>query len=93
MIEPMGMYRPIDRSIRMKTIWHRTVGSAFWQNAAKIIATSELEQQELIEDGVSQKRIAMRYNGISSDLTRTASARGGFRSKWGVPQTSRLSFS
>jgi glycosyltransferase involved in cell wall biosynthesis len=84
-IEPMGMHRPIDRSIRMKTIWHRTVGSAFWQAAAKIIATSELEEQELMEDGVPQERIAMRYNGISSDLTTTALARGEFRSRWGLP--------
>ena len=83
-IEPMGMYRPIDRSIRMKDIWHRTVGDAFWQNAAKVIATSDLEEQELMEDGVPQKKIAMRYNGINSDLTTTAPARGGFRSKWGM---------
>ena len=54
-IEPMGMYRPIDRSIHLKTIWHRTVGGAFWLNASKIIATSELEQQELAEDGVPLK--------------------------------------
>ena len=83
-IEPMGMYRPIDRSIRMKNIWHRTVGDAFWQNAAKVIATSELEEQELMEDGVPQKKIVMRYNGINSDPTMTAPARGGFRSKWGM---------
>ena len=83
-IEPMGMYRPIDRSIRMKNIWHRTVGDAFWQNAAKVIATSELEEQELMEDGVPQKKIVMRYNGINADLTMTAPARGGFRSKWGM---------
>lgn len=83
-IEPMGMYRPIDRSIGMKNIWHRTVGDAFWQNAAKVIATSELEEQELIEDGVPQKKIVMRYNGINTDLTRTAPARGGFRSEWGM---------
>jgi len=84
-IEPMGMHRPIDRSILMKTFWHRTVGSAFWQEAARIFATSELEEQELMEDGVAQNRIAMRYNGVSSDLSTTAWARGEFRSKWGLP--------
>ena len=89
-IEPMGMYRPIDRSIRMKNIWHRTVGDAFWQNAAKVIATSELEEQELMEDGVPQKLIAMRYNGINADLTTTAPARGGFRSKWGMARDEPL---
>jgi glycosyltransferase involved in cell wall biosynthesis len=83
-IEPMGMYRPIDRSISIKNIWHRTVGAALWRNAAMVIATSELEEQELIEDGVLRDKISMRYNGISGDLTSTAPARGGFRSKWGV---------
>ncbi|MFZ3332655.1 MAG: glycosyltransferase, partial [Candidatus Acidiferrales bacterium] len=83
-IEPMGMYRPIDRSIRMKKIWHRTVGRGFWRNAAKIIATSELEQQELEEDGAAQEKIAIRYNGIGSDMSAKAALRGGFRSKWGI---------
>ncbi|MGC1967555.1 MAG: glycosyltransferase [Candidatus Acidiferrales bacterium] len=81
-IEPMGMYRPIDRAIRMKKIWHRTVGGAFWRNAAKIIATSELEQQELEEDGVAQAKIAIRYNGI--DLSAKNTPRGEFRLKWGI---------
>lgn len=88
-IEPMGMYRPIDRSIGLKKIWHRTVGRAFWQNAAKVIATSELEEQELLEDGVPEKKLAMRYNGISGDLA-TAQPRGGFRSKWGIAKDEPL---
>ena len=83
-IEPMGMYRPIDRSIGIKNIWHRTVGAALWRNAAMVIATSELEEQDLIEDGVPRGKISVRYNGISADLTATAPARGGFRSKWGM---------
>jgi glycosyltransferase involved in cell wall biosynthesis len=83
-IEPMGMYRPIDRSIRMKKIWHRTVGGVFWLNASKIIATSELEQQELAEDGVPLEKIAMRYNGIDADLSAHDTARGKFRSKWNI---------
>jgi glycosyltransferase involved in cell wall biosynthesis len=83
-IEPMGMYRPIDRNIHMKEVWHYTVGRKFWQHAAQIIATSELEQQELVQDGVPQKRIAMRYNGIDSEPNRSVPARGGFRSKWGI---------
>src|ERR1700729_3579157 len=45
LIEPMGMYRPIDRSIRMKRLWHHSIGDAFWHHACKIVATSELEQQ------------------------------------------------
>jgi glycosyltransferase involved in cell wall biosynthesis len=83
-IEPMGMYRPIDRSIRMKRIWHRTAGGVFWRKAAKIIATSELEQMELMEDGVAQEQISMRYNGVDSDLTAHGPPYGEFRSKYGL---------
>ena len=36
MIEPMGMYRPIDRNIAMKKIWHRTIGGEFWRKAARV---------------------------------------------------------
>ena len=34
-VEPMGMYRPIDRSLRFKRLWHGTMGKAFLQNAAR----------------------------------------------------------
>jgi glycosyltransferase involved in cell wall biosynthesis len=83
-IEPMGMYRPIDRNIRMKHLWHRSVGNRFWNDATQIVATSELEQQELLEDGVPGGKLVMRYNGV--DMTSSsAPPRGAFRSKWGIP--------
>jgi glycosyltransferase involved in cell wall biosynthesis len=80
-IEPMGMYRAIDRSFRLKGVWHRTMGRPFWQNSAKIIATSEMEQEELLEDGVPQTKLIVRYNGIESQA-QTAST--GFRAKWSI---------
>jgi glycosyltransferase involved in cell wall biosynthesis len=89
-IEPIGMHRPIDRNIGMKNAWIRTVGRAFWRNAAMIIATSELEEQELMDDGVARNKIAMRYNGIGGDLTVNTPGRGGFRSRWGVSQDEPL---
>ena len=30
-IEPMGMNRPIERSIRLKQLWHRSIGDALHQ--------------------------------------------------------------
>jgi glycosyltransferase involved in cell wall biosynthesis len=89
-IEPMGMHRPMDRNIGMKSAWMRTAGSAFWRNAAMIVATSELEEQELMDDGVPKNKIAMRYNGIGDDLRANAPARGEFRSKWGVSRDEPL---
>jgi glycosyltransferase involved in cell wall biosynthesis len=90
-IEPMGMYRPIDRSFRLKRFWHRSLGEPFWQNASQIIATSEMEQQELLEDGVPAQKLAVRFNGIDSDSGASLPARGSFRAKWslspGIPLT------
>ena len=83
-IEPMGMYRPIDRSFRLKLLWRGSIGKAFWHGAAQIIATSEMEQQELIEDGVPAAKIVVRYNGIDPDAYASLPRRGGFRAKWRV---------
>jgi glycosyltransferase involved in cell wall biosynthesis len=84
-IEPMGMYRPIDRGFQLKMLWRSTVGHAFWSNAAQIIATSEMEEGELLEDGVSREKLAVRYNGIDIPSREKAAPRGSFRLKWRIP--------
>lgn len=89
-IEPMGMNRPIERNIPLKRLWHRTVGGAFWQNAAKIVATSELEQRELIEDRVSPQKVVVRHNGVELASDRAKFRRGSFRTQHGVPMNEPL---
>ena len=84
MIEPMGMYRPIDRSFRLKRLWHASLGDSFWRHAARIVATSEMERQELLGDGVPEEKVIVRYNGIDLDGSRANAAQGGFRAKWGI---------
>ena len=85
LIEPMGMYRPIDRSFRMKRYWHKSLGEIYWRDAAQIVATSEMEQQELVEDGVPGEKIVIRYNGIDRCESADRPQRGAFRAKWGIP--------
>jgi glycosyltransferase involved in cell wall biosynthesis len=84
-IEPMGMYRPIDRSFRMKRLWHWGLGDVYWRNAAQIVATSEMEQEELVEDGVPAEKVVIRYNGIDGRTSVRQSPLGAFRAKWGIP--------
>lgn len=84
-IEPMGMYRPIDRGFMLKRLWHRTMGTAFWQNASQIVATSEMEQEELLADGVPAEKLVVRYNGVPAAAQSPDPVRGTFRSKWGIP--------
>jgi glycosyltransferase involved in cell wall biosynthesis len=83
-IEPMGMNRPIDRNIQMKRLWHRFMGGGFWQNAARIIATSEMEREELVEDNVLLHKIVTRYNGVDSVPHLTGMSRGSFRRLHGI---------
>ena len=84
MIEPMGMYRPIDRSLRLKLLWHRSIGKAFLRNAAQFITTSELEHQELVEGSIPPDKLVIRYNGIDTNSCTLLPPRGGFRAKWGI---------
>jgi glycosyltransferase involved in cell wall biosynthesis len=89
-IEPMGMYRPIDRSFRVKRLWHATLGKFYVRNAAQIVATSEMEQQDLVAEGLPAEKIVIRYNGVEIDRTGTAFHRGAFREKWGIPPNDPL---
>lgn len=84
-IEPMGMYRPIDRSFRLKRAWHRLLGRTYVEHAAKLVATSEMERQDLLDEGVPVEQIVIRYNGVEVDPAAASVARGSFRSKWAIP--------
>ncbi len=84
-IEPMGMYRPIDRGFRLKRAWHRTMGRTYLRNAARIVATSEMEYQELLEEGVPAEKLLLRYNGVDAPSSATLPARGAFRAQWRIP--------
>jgi glycosyltransferase involved in cell wall biosynthesis len=86
MIEPMGMYRPIDRSFRLKRLWHQTVGRSFLRNAEKFVATSELERDDLLQQGVPADKVLTRYNGIDASLNNNSSPKGAFRDKWKIPR-------
>jgi glycosyltransferase involved in cell wall biosynthesis len=83
-IEPMGMYRPIDRGFQLKRIWHRNLGTTYWAHAAQIVATSEMEYQELLADGVPAEKLVIRHNGIDSNFANQLPERGNFRKKWRI---------
>jgi glycosyltransferase involved in cell wall biosynthesis len=83
-IETMGMFRPIDRNLWLKRLWHRTVGRAHWRNAALIVATSELEHQELLDDGVPPEKLVLRYNGVDAGSYAALPSPGAFRAHWGI---------
>ena len=86
--EPMGMFRPIVRNIYLKRLYLRLLGRRMVLNANAVIATSEQERQELIEDGVPEEKVVLRRNGI--EVPNQLPERGSFRRRWKIPSEAKV---
>src|SRR5207245_4920825 len=58
-LEPLGMHRPIVRSLHKKRVYHLTFGRAVVRGAARVIATSAFERDQLATDGVSPEKLVL----------------------------------
>jgi glycosyltransferase involved in cell wall biosynthesis len=87
-VEPMGMFRPIVRSLALKWLYRQLLGESVARSAARIVATSAQERQELIEEGIARDKIVIRRNGIGQP--EHLPARGDFRRQWKIPQDALL---
>lgn len=87
-IEPMGMFQPIVRSLRMKRAYHRILGKALVRGAQFLIATSLQEKQELLAGGVDEPRVIVRRNGV--EIPETPPGRGEFRRRWNIDAQTKL---
>jgi glycosyltransferase involved in cell wall biosynthesis len=58
--------------------------------ASRLIATSELEKEELLECGFPPQTVLLRYNGIDSGDFKALPVAGGFRRLHGIPAKHRL---
>jgi len=88
-VEPIGMFVPIVRSLFLKRVYHRFWGGEMLAGAAAVIATSEQEVEELARgvsasgrDGMERSRIMLRRNGVLAP--QELPARGAFREKYGL---------
>ena len=88
LVEPMGMFKPIIRNIRMKRIYHAFVGSAMLRGADRLIATAEQERQELLDGGIPDCKIVVRRNGI--DVPAELPPVGRFRREWNISGNLKL---
>lgn len=85
LIEPMGMYLPIDRAFFLKGLWRHLLGNRMLAGAWRMVVTSELEREELIGGGISPERVRLRYNPIDLAEYRSLPPRGTFRRRWQIP--------
>lgn len=88
LIEPAGMHRRRLRSVRLKASYDATVGRRLVAKASHLIATSMLERNELIADGVAQHAITIRPNGI--DVAHRVADGAEFRARFGIPASAAL---
>jgi glycosyltransferase involved in cell wall biosynthesis len=87
-VEPIGMFRPIVRSFRLKRIYHRVLGRTMLTGARYLIATSEQEQAELASAGIPATRVVLRRNGVEARAE--FAERGEFRTRHGIALDAKL---
>ena len=87
-VEPIGMFRPIIRSIPLKWVYRCLFGDALIRGARRIVATSVQEQQELVEGGVSAEKVIIRRNGIEAPAH--LPTRGSFRHQWRISEDAQI---
>jgi glycosyltransferase involved in cell wall biosynthesis len=87
-VEPIGMFVPIVRNVWLKRMYHYFVGRRLFAGASAVIATSDLEVQELAAAGVAPKKIVLRRNGVESPASWPP--RGKFRASHDIPERAKL---
>jgi len=87
-VEPIGMFVPIVRNIRLKRLYHRLWGRPMLSGANAIIATAEQEQDELIAGGIPAHKIRLRRNGVEGPGTMPKP--GNFRAALNIQRQAKL---
>jgi len=87
-VEPMGMFVPIVRSLWLKRVYHRLWGRELLSGADAIIVTAEQERNELIAGGTAEEKILLRRNGVEAPVEMPE--RGLFRHDLKIPEKAPL---
>lgn len=82
-LEPLGMYVPRTGHQRAKRLYHSLLTSRMANRAAKVIATSPTEFEELAEL-VETERLVLRRNGVDVALFQHLPPPDAFRAKHGI---------
>jgi glycosyltransferase involved in cell wall biosynthesis len=87
-LEPIGMFVPIVRSLRLKRIYHALFGRRLFEEASAIVATSEQEVEELVSGGMAREKITLRRNGV--EVPASWPERGTFRKGLGIAEEAKV---
>lgn len=95
-VEPLGMYEPVDRGYIRKWMYRQLVGESFLQGASRVIATSGTEFDQLQSMGVTQTaNVIIRRNGVDiqpSDVgcSSSSSFMSDLRTRLGIAEHDRI---
>lgn len=87
-LEPMGMFLPIVRSLWKKRAYQSLFGKKMLEGSRLLIATSEQEADEFVSGGIAREKIFLRRNGV--EVPAELPSRGAFRAKHGIPAESKV---
>ena len=87
-IEPMGMYPPIVRNLRLKRMYLDLLGERFIRGGRYLVATSEQEKKDLAGGGIDAARVEVRRNGI--ELPSREPEPGKFRLERGISSDAKV---
>ncbi len=89
-VEPLGMYVPAVRGYLRKWIYRHLVGDRMLRDAARVIATSDAERDQLRATApIAPDRLTLRRNGVDPIVVR-APDRGQLRRRLQLNCTDRL---
>ena len=87
-LEPIGMFVPIVRSLWLKRMYHAIWGRKLLEGARAVIATSEQETEELAAGGFPSARVVLRRNGVEAPASWPEP--GAFRRAHGISDNAKL---
>ena len=87
-LEPIGMFVPIVRNLRLKRIYHSLYGRQIIEQASALIATSAQEVEELAAGGVPREKVVVRRNGVETPTSWPE--RGTFRQGLGISKGAKI---
>jgi glycosyltransferase involved in cell wall biosynthesis len=87
-VEPIGMFVPIVRNVRLKRFYQWLWGREMLDGASAVIATGEQERDELISGGIPPAKVVVRRNGV--EAPQVVPERGRFRADMKIPKEAKL---
>jgi glycosyltransferase involved in cell wall biosynthesis len=81
--EPLGMFRPRLRKVRLKRVFDATVARGVTAGAAAVVVSSSVERDDVLASGVAADRVRVRGCGFPDPFTPPGDGR--LRRELGIP--------